>query len=90
MYHREDTITQRVSEPPDGARLVVDLGDGEWKVIWRDDDLADEWGAHELDRWFNALDEDPMGLYQQLKYAVAVYELGGRLVRFTDDDVVAA
>lgn len=66
-------------EPPDGTRVLVDMGD-EWRTILRDDARAARYakeGAHPEDRWFDTADnehgEDGMGWVAHLKYAEAVY-----------------
>jgi hypothetical protein len=90
MVHDEQTVAERLPEPPDGARLVVDNGDGEYKVIWRDDEEAGTFDSHAEDRWFSDPDEDPMGLYQHVKYARAVYAVGSPLAVFAESDGVDA
>lgn len=85
MEHSEDvTAVITANEPPSGTRLIVDTGDNEWKVIWRDDAEADRWydGDARGQHWFDDEDSDPMGLHQHLKYADAVYALGEPLAVF--------
>jgi hypothetical protein len=69
-------------EPPDGTKLIIDQGDGDWKVIWRDDAEADRWydGDARGQHWWDDAESDPMGLEQQTKYADAVYRLGDQVV----------
>ncbi|RKR92730.1 hypothetical protein BDK92_7208 [Micromonospora pisi] len=74
--HTEETVAEMLTEPEDGTRLVVQNGDTEFKVIWRDDAEAKNWSPNKTDRWFDAEDSDPMELYQHVKYATAVYPLG--------------
>ncbi len=47
---------------------------------------SEQWDGHMLDRRFSDPDKDPMGLYQHLKYAEAVYALGSRVAAFWGDD----
>lgn len=85
MEHSEQiTAVITDNEPADGSKLVVDKGDGDWAVIWRDDAEADRWydGDARGQHWFDDEDQDPMGLHQHIKYAKAVYVLGGPLAVF--------
>jgi hypothetical protein len=76
MVNDESRVAELLPEPSDGAVLAVDHGDGDWKVIWRDDAEAGRWdGPHDSGRWFDDNNSDPMGLYQHVKYARAVYRL---------------
>ncbi len=77
MEHTRKTVEAALTEPPDGAALIIDNGDDEWRVIWRDDQAADEWydGDARGQHWWHATDEDPMELYQHLKYADRVFAL---------------
>jgi hypothetical protein len=72
MKHTEEAVRAAIAEPADGTRLTLDLGEGEWRTIWRDDKLA----GYSEDRWFDNFDGDPMSFYEHLKYAKAVYVLG--------------
>lgn len=84
MRHTEEKIRAAITEPPDGTKLVVITEDG-GKVIWRDDKAAAEsYGKDDPYRqyWFEDHDEDPMALYEHLKYADAVYQLGEPLAVF--------
>lgn len=76
--HTEEEVAAALPEPEDGTVLVVDDGDGEWKVIWRDDRTAKHWydGDSRGQNWWADADEDPMGLYQHVQYAEAVHVLG--------------
>lgn len=78
MRHTEERVAATVAEPGDGTKLVLDLGDGEWRTIWRDDLAA----GFSDERWFDSFDGDPMSFYEHLKYAKAVYVLGGPLAVF--------
>lgn len=85
MEHSEEvTAVITANEPPDGAYLVVDSGDNDWKVIWRDDTAARAWynGDARGQHWLDDHDSDPMGLHQHVKYAYAVYALGEPLAVF--------
>lgn len=88
MRHTEEFINQHLPEPPNGTRLVVDSGDNEYRVIWRDDAEAKRWDGHPLDRWFCDVSDDPMSLAAHLRYAEAVYELGYQILKFGGDDRV--
>lgn len=84
MRHTEEKIRAAITEPPDGTKLVV-VGTHQWKVIWRDDNAAKlSWGGDDPDgqHWFDDHDEDPMALYEHLKCADAVYQLGEPLAVF--------
>jgi hypothetical protein len=80
MIHDEATTLAAVGgqEPPDGTKLAVYGGEGQWRVIWRDDEEAKLWyeGDARGQNWFDEPDSDPMGLHQHLQYAHSVYLLG--------------
>lgn len=80
MVNDEQKIAETLPEPADGEVLVVKNGDTDWRVIWRDDKAAKRW--HD--------DADPMGLYQHVKYAEAVYALGQRVAVAGSELVPAA
>lgn len=66
-------------EPPDGTRVVVDIGQNDYVVIWRDDAESARFtgdGAHPDDRWFEKPGEDGMCWIEHLKYAAYFYPLG--------------
>jgi hypothetical protein len=78
MVNDRQAVASLLPEPPDGARLVVQTGDHEYKVIWRDDaDAAPYNGGVETQRWFDEEGSDPMELYQHVKYVQAVWRLDG-------------
>lgn len=85
MPHSEAvTAALTANEPADGTKLIVQHG-GDWHVIWRDDTAAANADAHPDDCWFSTGDggtDDPVSLYQHLKYADAVYALGEKLASF--------
>ncbi len=89
MKHTEATIAAHLPEPADHTLLVVDQGDRAFKVLWRDAREARQWDAPESERRFDDSTSDPMGFYQHVKYAEAVYDVGVRIVAFTADDTVA-
>lgn len=68
------------SEPPNGTKLILNMGDGEWRVIYRDDSSTGP--EYEDERWLASGDDEPMDLYQHIKYADAVYALGEPLAVF--------
>jgi predicted lipoprotein with Yx(FWY)xxD motif len=85
MYHPESvTAVITANEPPNGSKLIVDKGDGDWTVIWRADEEADRWydGDPRGQHWFDDEDQDPMALHQHIQYADAVYALGEPLAVF--------
>jgi hypothetical protein len=82
MTQHSPETTALLVEPDDGAKLVIDLGDGEWRTIWRDDHAARGRGGLEDERWFDDYRNDPMSLHEHVKYAVTVYALGPVLVNF--------
>lgn len=84
MPHSEQTTAVlTASEPPNETKLIVER-DGVFRVIVRADAAARRWGAAEGDHWFDAITdtEDPMSLYEHIKYADAVYALGKKLADF--------
>jgi hypothetical protein len=84
MINSEETVARLLPEQPDGTRLVVQEGDGEYKVIWRDDTAAGM-GTLLDERWFGpGTDDDPMAFYEHVKYAVAVYSVGPLLIDFKE------
>lgn len=87
MEHTEETTAVLTgNEPPNGTKLIVDVGMDGWKVIERDDAEAKLWGNDWDDdqHWFASGDftSDPMSLHQHIKYADAVYALGEPLAVF--------
>lgn len=81
MEHSRET-TALLTEPNDGEKLVIDLGDGEWRTIWRDDAAAKSRGALDGERWFDDYRNDPMSLHEHIKYAVTVHTLGPVVANF--------
>ncbi len=85
MSHSETvTAALTANEPLNGTKLIVEMGVDEWKVIVRDDDAAKGQGAEPGDHWFDGAEpsDEPMSLHQHIKYADAVYALGGKLADF--------
>lgn len=80
MINDDGSVSRLLPEPADGSMLVVDDGDGERTVIWRDDAEAKRWGGMPGERWFSDRNCDPMSLYQHVKYAAKVYEVAGKPV----------
>jgi len=82
MAHSEAvTAVLTSNEPSDGTKLIYRDG-SDWRVIFRDDNLAKSTGF--ADHWYDGGDDqaEPMSLHQHLKYADEVYALGDRLAAF--------
>ncbi|MBM0237129.1 hypothetical protein JNW88_08185 [Micromonospora sp. ATA32] len=92
MRHTEQTVADTISEPPNGARLVVlnhPMSEHDYRVIWRDDAEAEARAAQEGERWFDSDSDDPMSLYEHLKYAAQVFQLNSPIARFRAIDPYA-
>lgn len=75
MAHSKATTAQFI-EPANDSKLVLANADGNFKVIWRDDEAAaNHWGGADDQRWYDDSDSDPMALHEHLKYAHAVYSV---------------